>query len=52
VFSLLNQRGARPSRVHHGASQQLPQVKDLQEQGRIQGLAEADFRPGKAAYLC
>ncbi len=26
-------------------------VKALQEQGRIQGMAEADFRPGKPAYL-
>ena len=27
------------------------QVKQLQEQGRIQGMAEADYRPGKGAYL-
>jgi hypothetical protein len=26
-------------------------VKALQEQGRIQGMAEADYRPGKPAYL-
>ncbi|MEK7252292.1 MAG: haloacid dehalogenase-like hydrolase, partial [Actinomycetota bacterium] len=26
-------------------------VRELQEQGRVQGMAEADFRPGEAAYL-
>jgi hypothetical protein len=26
-------------------------VKQLQDQGRIQGMAEADYRPGKPAYL-
>jgi hypothetical protein len=26
-------------------------VKSLQAQGRIQGMAEADYRPGKPAYL-
>lgn len=52
VFSLLNQRGGKTLGVY---STEPPanfrQVKDLQEQGRIQGMAEADFRPGRAAHL-
>jgi hypothetical protein len=52
VFSLLNQRGGKTLGVYQTTPRQnFRQVKDLQEQGRIQGLAEADFRPGKAAYL-
>jgi len=51
-FSILNQNGGKTLGVYtldpvdnHG------RVKQLQEQGRIQGMAEADYRPGKAAYL-
>jgi len=52
VFSLLNQRGGKTLGVYTTEPRNnFRQVKDLQEQGRIQGLAEADFRPGKAAYL-
>lgn len=51
-FSILNAAGGRtlgvyqlqPINNHH-------QVKQLQDQGRVQGMAEADFRPGKSAYL-
>jgi hypothetical protein len=52
VFSILNTSGGRTLGVYtveprnnHG------KVKSLQEQGRIQGMAEADYRPGKPAYL-
>lgn len=52
VFSLLNQRGGKTLGVYTtDPRNNFRQVKDLQEQGRIQGMAEADFRPGKAAYL-
>ena len=52
VFSLLNQRGGKTLGVYTTEPRNnFRQVKDLQEQGRIQGMAEADFRPGKAAYL-
>ncbi|MEA2058562.1 MAG: haloacid dehalogenase-like hydrolase, partial [Actinomycetota bacterium] len=50
-FSILNTNGGKtlgvyttePSDNHH-------QVRLLQEQGRIQGMAEADYRPGKPAH--
>lgn len=52
AFSILNAEGGRTLGVYtvepfnnHG------KVKQLQEQGRIQGMAEADYRPGKPAYL-
>ncbi len=52
VFSVLNQRGGKTLGVYTlEPRNNFRQVKDLQEQGRIQGMAEADFRPGKAAYL-
>jgi hypothetical protein len=52
VFSLLNQRGGKTLGVYTTRPRDnFRQVKDLQEQGRIQGMAEADFRPGQAAYL-
>ena len=52
VFSLLNQRGGKTLGVYTTRPRNnFRQVKDLQEQGRIQGMAEADFRPGQAAYL-
>jgi hypothetical protein len=52
VFSVLNERGGRTFGVYQTEPRNnFRQVKDLQEQGRIQGMAEADFRPGQAAYL-
>ncbi len=52
VFSILNQRGGKTLGVYTTEPvNNFRQVKDLQGQGRIQGMAEADFRPGKAAYL-
>jgi hypothetical protein len=52
VFSLLNQRGGKTLGVYTTEPRNnFRQVKDLQEQGRIQGMAEADYREGKAAYL-
>jgi hypothetical protein len=52
VFSVLNERGGRTFGVYQtGPRSNFRQVKDLQEQGRIQGMAEADFRPGEAAHL-
>ena len=52
VFSVLNQQGGRTFGVYQTEPRSnFRQVKDLQEQGRIQGMAEADFRPGKAAHL-
>ncbi len=52
VFSILNERGGRTLGVYtsDGAAN-FAKVKQLQEQGRIQGMAEADYRPGKAAHL-
>ncbi len=52
VFSILNQRGGKTLGVYTtDPRHNFRQVKMLQEQGRIQGMAEADYRPGKAAYL-
>lgn len=52
VFSILNQHGGKTLGVYTLAPRNNhKQVKQLQEQGRIQGMAEADYRPGKAAYL-
>ncbi len=52
VFSVLNERGGHTFGVYQiEPRSNFRQVKDLQEQGRIQGMAEADFRPGEAAYL-
>lgn len=52
VFSILNQHGGKTLGVYtlepHNNHRK---VKELQEQGRIQGMAEADYRPGKAAHL-
>ncbi|MEN8235234.1 MAG: HAD family hydrolase [Actinomycetota bacterium] len=51
-FSILNERGGKTLGVYIlDPVNNHRQVKQLQEQGRIQGMAEADFRPGKAAYL-
>ena len=52
VFSILNQAGGKTLGVYTlEPRNNHKQVKQLQEQGRIQGMAEADYRPGKAAYL-
>lgn len=52
VFSILNQRGGKTLGVYTTEPRNnFRQVKELQEQGRIQGMAKADFRDGEAAYL-
>jgi hypothetical protein len=52
VFSILNQNGGKTLGVYTlEPRSNHKQVKQLQEQGRIQGMAEADYRPGEAAYL-
>jgi hypothetical protein len=52
VFSILNQHGGKTLGVYTlEPRNNHKQVKQLQEQGRIQGMAEADYRPGKAAFL-
>jgi len=51
-FSIVNERGGKTLGVYTTApNSNFRGVRDLQEQGRIQGMAEADFREGKAAYL-
>ena len=51
-FSILNQNGGKTLGVYTlDPVDNHRRVKQLQEQGRIQGMAEADFRPGKSAYL-
>ena len=52
VFSILNAAGGRTLGVYTlEPRDNHSNVKSLQAQGRIQGMAEADFRPGKPAYL-
>ncbi len=52
VFSILNTAGGRTLGVYTvDPVNNHSKVKSLQEQGRIQGMAEADYRPGKPAYL-
>jgi hypothetical protein len=52
VFSILNTAGGRTLGVYNvEPKNNHSNVKSLQEQGRIQGMAEADYRPGKPAYL-
>jgi hypothetical protein len=52
VFSILNRRGGKTLGVYTTEpSNNFRQVKQLQTQGRIQGMAKADFREGEAAYL-
>ncbi|MCZ7532400.1 MAG: haloacid dehalogenase-like hydrolase [Acidimicrobiia bacterium] len=52
VFSILNTAGGRTLGVYTlEPRDNHAKVKSLQEQGRIQGMAEADYRPGKPAYL-
>jgi len=51
-FSILNTNGGKTLGVYTlEPRDNYRQVKQLQEQGRIQGMAKADFRPGEAAYL-
>ena len=51
-FSILNQSGGKTLGVYTlDPVDNHRRVKQLQQQGRIQGMAEADFRSGKAAYL-
>lgn len=52
VFSILNQSGGKTLGVYNTEPvNNFAQVKRLQEQGRIQGMAKADYRVGEAAYL-
>ncbi len=52
VFSILNANGGKTLGVYTTEpANNFRQVKSLQEQGRIQGMAKADFRPGEAAFL-
>jgi len=52
MFSILNQNGGKTLGVYTlEPHNNHKQVKQLQEQGRIQGMAEADYQPGKAAHL-
>jgi hypothetical protein len=52
AFSILNQNGGKTLGVYTlDPRNNHKQVKQLSEQGRIQGMAEADYRRGKAAYL-
>ena len=51
-FSIVNERGGKTFGVYTTEPRNnFRNVRELQEQGRVQGMAEADFRPGKAAYL-
>lgn len=51
-FSIVNERGGKTLGVYTTEPKSnFRGVRDLQEQGRIQGMAEADFREGAAAYL-
>ncbi len=52
VFSILNKAGGKTLGVYNlEPRNNHRQVKQLQEQGRIQGMAKADYREGEAAYL-
>lgn len=52
AFSILNAAGGRTLGVYTlEPNDNYTKVKQLQDQGRIQGMAEADYRPGKPAYL-
>ena len=52
AFSILNSAGGRTLGVYNlEPMNNHAKVKQLQEHGRIQGMAEADYRPGKPAYL-
>ncbi len=52
VFSILNKAGGKTLGVYNmDPRSNYKQLKQLADQGRIQGMAEADFREGEAAYL-
>ena len=52
VFSILNAHGGKTLGVYTtDPRNNFREVKSLQDQGRIQGMAEADYREGSAAYL-
>ena len=52
AFSILNTAGGKTLGVYTlEPVNNHRQVKRLQEQGRIQGMAQADYRPGEPAYL-
>lgn len=51
-FSIVNERGGKTFGVYTTEPKSnFRGVRELQEQGRIQGMAEADFRSGGAASL-
>ena len=51
-FSIVNERGGKTLGVYTTEPKNnFRNVRELQEQGRIQGMAEADFGEGKAAHL-
>ena len=51
-FSIVNERGGKTFGVYTTEPKNnFRGVRDLQEQGRIQGMAETDFTEGGAAYL-
>jgi len=51
-FSIINERGGKTFGVYQTEPKNnFRNVRELQEQGRIQGMAEADFRAGAAASL-
>ena len=50
VFSILNKAGGKTLGVYNiERRSNYKQLKQLADQGRIQGMAEADFREGEAA---
>lgn len=51
-FSIVNAHGGKTFGVYlTEPKNNFSRVKALQEQGRVQGMAKADFRAGEAAYL-
>jgi hypothetical protein len=51
TFAVLNQRGGRTFGVYQTEpTSNYRLVEELHRQGRIRGMAEADFRPGEAAH--
>lgn len=52
AFSIVNERGGKTLGVYTTEPRNnFRRVRELQEQGRIQGMAEADYQLGKAAHL-
>jgi hypothetical protein len=51
VFALLNERGGHTLGVYQSASPaDLARAAALREEGRVEAVAEADFRPGRPAH--